>query len=84
MKDLKLPAEPLFQNESDVDVILLSNEESNEDEYYSSTHCSLFKTVCWLSFQVLHDLLGKNRLSQVSENEKFTGLKLKYSTNIDW
>ena len=68
MKDLKLPAKPLFQHESDVDVILLSNEASNEEDYHSSTHFSLFKTVCWLNFQVLLDLPGKNRLSQVSEN----------------
>ena len=34
MKDLKHPSKPLFQNESDVDVKVLSNEESDEEDYY--------------------------------------------------
>ena len=34
-RDLKHPAEPLFQNESNVDVTILSNEESDEEDYYS-------------------------------------------------
>ena len=33
MKDLKHPSKPLFQNESDVDVTILSNEESEEDDF---------------------------------------------------
>ena len=35
MKVLKHPAEPLFQTESDVDVTIPSNEESEEDDYHS-------------------------------------------------
>ena len=35
MKDVKLPAKPLFQNESDVDVTILSNEESDEEDYHT-------------------------------------------------
>ena len=37
MKDLKHPAKPLFQNESDVDVTILSNEESDEEDYHMVT-----------------------------------------------
>ena len=36
MKDWKPPAKPLFQNESDVDVTILSNEESDEEDNHSS------------------------------------------------
>ena len=35
MKDLKHPAKPLFQNESDVDVTILSNEESDVEDYHT-------------------------------------------------
>ena len=35
MKDLKHPAKPLFQNETDVDVTILSNKESDEEDYHS-------------------------------------------------
>ena len=35
MKDLKHPANPVFQNESDVDVTILSNEESDEADYHT-------------------------------------------------
>ena len=38
MKDLKDPAKPLFQNESDVDVTIRSNEESDEKDYHTYTH----------------------------------------------
>ena len=34
MKDLKHPAKPFFQNESDVDVTILSNEETDAEEDY--------------------------------------------------
>ena len=34
MKDLKHPAKPLFQNESDLDVTILSNEETEEEDYH--------------------------------------------------
>ena len=34
MKDLKHPAKPLFQNESDVDITVHSNEESDEEDYH--------------------------------------------------
>ena len=34
MKDLRHPAEPLFQNESDVNVTIHSNEESDVEEYH--------------------------------------------------
>ena len=37
MKDLRHPAEPFFQNESDIDVTILSNEESEEEEYHMVT-----------------------------------------------
>ena len=36
MKELKHPAKPLFQNESDVDVTILSNEESDEEDYHTT------------------------------------------------
>ena len=34
MKDLKHPADPLYQNESDVNVTILSNEETDEEDYH--------------------------------------------------
>ena len=34
MKDLRHPAKPLFHNESDVDVTILSNKESDAEEDY--------------------------------------------------
>ena len=34
MKNLKHPAKPLFQNESDEDVTILSNEESDVEDYH--------------------------------------------------
>ena len=34
MKDLKHPVKPFFQKESDVDVTILSNEESDAEEEY--------------------------------------------------
>ena len=36
MKDLRHPAKPLFHNESDVDITVHSNEESEEEEDYHS------------------------------------------------
>ena len=36
MKDLNHTAKPLFQSESDVDVTILSNEESNEKDYHNT------------------------------------------------
>ena len=35
MKDLKHPARPLYRYESDVDVTILSNEESDEEPYHT-------------------------------------------------
>ena len=35
MKDLKYPVKPLFQNELDVDVTILSNEESEKEDYHT-------------------------------------------------
>ena len=35
MKELKHPAKPLFQNESDVDVTIFSNEEPDEEDYHT-------------------------------------------------
>ena len=35
MEDLKHPARPLFQNESDVDVTILSDEESDVEDYHN-------------------------------------------------
>ena len=35
MKDLRHPAEPFFQKESDIDVTILPNEESEEEDYHS-------------------------------------------------
>ena len=35
MKYLKHPAKPLFQNDSDVDVTILSNEESDEEDHHT-------------------------------------------------
>ena len=35
MKDLKHPAKPLFQNESDVDVTIHSDEESDVEDYHT-------------------------------------------------
>ena len=43
MKDLKHPAKPLFQNGSDVDVTILTNEEYDEEDY----HSSLFYLMYW-------------------------------------
>ena len=37
MKDLKHPAKPLFQNESDVDLTKHSNEEFDEEDYHTCT-----------------------------------------------
>ena len=37
VKDLKHPAKPFFQNESDVDVTKLSNEESDDEDYHMVT-----------------------------------------------
>ena len=37
MIDLKHPAKPLFQNESDADVIIHSNEKSEGDEDYHTS-----------------------------------------------
>ena len=36
MKDLKHPARPLFQNESDVDITIHSDEESDVENYHIS------------------------------------------------
>ena len=36
MKDLKYPEKPLFQNESDVDVTILSNENCNDEDYHTA------------------------------------------------
>ena len=35
MKDLKHPAKQLFQNESDIDVSILSNKEPKVEDYHS-------------------------------------------------
>ena len=40
MKDLKHPAKPLYQNESDVDVTILSSEESDVEDYHICTQKS--------------------------------------------
>ena len=40
MKDLKHPAKPLFQSESDVDVTILSNEECDEEDYHNTCYRS--------------------------------------------
>ena len=40
MKGLKHPAKPLFQNESDVGVTILSNEESDEEDYHMVTEAN--------------------------------------------
>ena len=37
MKNLEHPARPLFQNESDVDVLIHSDEESDVEDYHTST-----------------------------------------------
>ena len=37
MKDLKHPADPLYQIESDVNVAVLSNEETDEEDYHIGT-----------------------------------------------
>ena len=44
MKDLKHPTKPFFQNQSDVDVTILSNEETDaeEDYYRAETKCFAF------------------------------------------
>ena len=34
MEDLRHPAKPFFQNEPDIDVTVLSNEESDEKDYH--------------------------------------------------
>ena len=36
MKELKYPAIPIFQNESDVDVTILSNEKFDEEDYHNT------------------------------------------------
>ena len=40
MKELKHPAKPLFQSESDVDVTIHSDEESDEEDYHSISECT--------------------------------------------
>ena len=40
MKDLKLPADPLYQIESDVNVAVLSNEETDEEDYHMVTEAN--------------------------------------------
>ena len=44
MKDLKHPAKPLYRNEADVDVTILSNEESHEEDYH--TLCTASELMC--------------------------------------
>ena len=48
MKDLKQPVKPLFQNESDVDATILSNEESDEEDYHMDNE--LFSCLTFLLF----------------------------------
>ena len=49
MKDLRHPAKPLFHKESDVDVIILSNEKSDAEEDYHIQHLTggLRKRYLW-------------------------------------
>ena len=42
MKDLEQPAKPLFQNESDVDVTIHSDEASDVEDYHMSELFSVF------------------------------------------
>ena len=52
LKDLKHPAKPLFQNEADVDVTILSNAQSDKEDYPSCTVSRIwlivysFKSTC--------------------------------------
>ena len=41
MKDLRHPVKPFFQNESDIDVTVLSNEESDEEDYHRRQSVSI-------------------------------------------
>ena len=64
MKHLKHPAKPLFQNESDVDVTILSKKESDEEDYHTvSFACNNLPVTCFVTcfvscfvtcFRVLH------------------------------
>ena len=59
MKDLKHPAKPLFQNVSDVDVTILSNEESAVEDYHIMHLFELFQpSPCALNFKIKHSDLG--------------------------
>ena len=48
MKDLKHAANPLFQNESDVDITIHSNEESDAEEDYHKSFSANSVRVCSL------------------------------------
>ena len=51
MKDLKHPAKPLLQNESDVDVTIASNEESDEEDYHRENFFRRFSQKVYILFR---------------------------------
>ena len=59
MKDLKHPAKPLFQNESDVDVTILSKEESEVEDYHKSNQ---LPPIGWVFLDKLHVLDFNRRI----------------------
>ena len=82
MKDLKHPAKPLYQNESDVDVTIPSNEESDEEDYHTVTeinrklhtqisqHPKFYTTRQDPTQAKIQQLQRKNSLSQRPKSQK--------------
>ena len=67
MKDLKHPAKPLFQNESDVDVTILSNEESDEEDYHMVTGANRqIQRQNSRHHNFLHDTTGSHAIQNTS------------------
>ena len=80
MKDLKHPAKSLFHNESDVDVTILTNEESQEDYHMVtganrqlhrqiSQHPNTFTTRQDPTQAKIHQLQWKKSLSQTTKSQ---------------
>ena len=71
MKDLKHPAKPLFQNESDADVTKLSNEESDVEEYHMVTGANRqLRRQIWQNAQILYDTTGSHASQNTSTSTK--------------
>ena len=64
LKDVKHPAKRLFQNKSDVDVTILSNEESDEEDYHLVTGAN--RQLLRQSSQKLNDTIGPHADQKMS------------------